>query len=160
MNDTTGHDHDSDERLRWQLRALRTDAPPTRDLWPGIAARIARPRARVANRRRFAWLAAAASLLLAFGIGWQLRPPVQSPAGASLVQREADAMTRDYDTAMRRMQATAPVAHDDPALHELDRSAALIRQALQHDPDAGFLLQRLRHTYEKRIALTQRTLLG
>jgi hypothetical protein len=69
-------------------------------------------------------------------------------------------MTRDYTAAMRRMQASAPAAHDDPALHELDRSAVLIRNALQRDPDAGFLLQRLRHTYEKRLALTQRALLG
>jgi hypothetical protein len=69
-------------------------------------------------------------------------------------------MTRDYDAAMRRMQASAPAANDDPVLRELDRSASLIRNALQHDPDADFLLQRLRHTYEKRLALTQRTLLG
>lgn len=153
-------DHELDERLRWQLRALRTDAPPAHDLWPGIATRIAGRRARTTHRRGLAWLAAAASLMLAFGIGWQMRPAAQAPQGVSLVQREADAMTRDYATAMRRMQASAPVSRDDPALHELDRSAALIREALQHDPDAAFLLQRLRHTYEKRIALTQRTLLG
>ena len=60
----------------------------------------------------------------------------------------------------RRLQAVAPVANNDPVLHELDRSAGIIRDALQRDPDAGFLLQRLRHTYEKRLALTQRTLLG
>ena len=28
------------DALRWQLRALRRDAPPTRDLWSGIAARL------------------------------------------------------------------------------------------------------------------------
>jgi hypothetical protein len=96
---------------------------------------------------------------MAFGIGWQLRPLAPAP-GRSLVQQEADAMTRDYAIALRRMQAAAPVAGNDPALHELDRSAGLIRNALQRDPDAGFLLQRLRHTYEKRLALTQRALLG
>ena len=39
----TSHDPISptDEALRWQLRALRQDMPPTRDLWPGIAARLA-----------------------------------------------------------------------------------------------------------------------
>jgi hypothetical protein len=153
------HDRDSDERLRWQLRALRTDAPPATDLWPGIAARIARPQAR-SPRRGFAWLAAAASLLLAFAVGWQLRPLAQGPARGTLVQREADAMTREYATAVRRMQASAPAAQDDPALRELDRSAGQIRAALRRDPDAGFLLQRLRHTYEKRLALTQRALLG
>ena len=42
----------------------------------------------------------------------------------------------------------------------LSRMPGLIREALQRDPDAGFLLQRLRHTYEKRLALTQRALIG
>jgi hypothetical protein len=160
MNDI--HEHDFDEHLRWQLRALRTDAPPANDLWPGIAARLDAPRAQVSRHRPFAWLAAAASLLLAFGFGWQLRPVAHAPASndASLVQQEADAMTRDYDAAMRRMRASAPAANDDPAMRELDRSAELIRNALQRDPDADFLLQRLRHTYEKRLALAQRTLLG
>lgn len=159
MNDR--FENESDERLRWQLRTLRTDVPPASDLWPGIAARLEAPRMRVPRHRGVAWLAAAASLLLAFGVGWQLRPVARAPAaGPSLVQQEADAMARDYAVALRRMQASAPVAGNDPALHELDRSAGLIREALQHDPDAGFLLQRLRHTYEKRLALTQRTLLG
>ena len=151
-------ENEPDERLRWQLRAMRTDVAPAHDLWPGIAARLDAPRSR-APRRGLSWLAAAAVVALAFGIGWQLRP-VAPAAAPTLVQQEADAMTRDYALALRRMQASAPVAGNDPALHELDRSAGLIRQALQRDPDAGFLLQRLRHTYEKRLALTQRTLLG
>jgi hypothetical protein len=154
-------ENESDERLRWQLRALRTDLPPANDLWPGIAARLEAPRTRIPHRRAVSWLAAAAAVVMAFGIGRQLRPAAQAPAaGPSLVQQEADAMTRDYAVALRRMQASAPAAGNDPALHELDRSAGLIRDALQRDPDAGFLLQRLRHTYEKRLALTQRALLG
>jgi hypothetical protein len=164
MNDDFENDSDRqelDERLRWQLRALRTDAPPQRDLWPGIAARLEAQRPRVPHHRGLAWLAAAAAVVMAFGIGWRLRPAVHAPAtGASLVQREADAMARDYAVALQRMQASAPAAAHDPVLRELDRSAGLIRNALQSDPDAGFLLQRLRHTYEKRLALTQRALLG
>ena len=164
MNDDFEHDSDKqelDERLRWQLRALRTDAPPQHDLWPGIAARLDAQRPRGPRRRGLAGLAAAAAVVMAFGIGWRLRPVAHAPAtGASLVQQEAAAMTRDYDTAMRRLRASAPAAIHDPVLRELDRSAGLIRNALQRDPDAGFLLQRLRHTYEKRLALTQRALLG
>ena len=159
------HEVEFDQRLRWQLRALRTDLPPANDLWPGIAARLEEaPRLQGSRRRRtLAWLAVAASLLLAFGFGWQLRPvaPAPLPAGTSLVQQEAEAMTRDYDAILQRLQASAPAATaGDPALDELDRSAGLIRDALQRDPDAGFLLQRLRHTYQKRLALTQRALLG
>jgi hypothetical protein len=161
MNDNDNLEAGFDERLRWQLRALRTDVPPANDLWPGIAARLDAP-GRAPRRRAMAWFAAAASLLLAFGIGWQLRPAAHAPVptGASLAQQEAAAMTRDYDAALRHLQASAPAGPVDPALHELDRSATLIRDALQRDPNADFLLQRLRHTYEKRLALTQRALLG
>jgi hypothetical protein len=42
---------------------------------------------------------------------------------------------------------------------KLDRSAAQIRGALAKDPDARFLLERLRHTYAMRLALTQRAAL-
>ena len=60
------------------------------------------------------------------------------------------------------VEASAPeaTATQQPALHELDRSAAQIRTALARDPDARFLLERLRRTYSLRLALTQRAALS
>ncbi|WP_206411840.1 hypothetical protein, partial [Lysobacter enzymogenes] len=48
MNDNELHPRGPDragegelpDALRWQLRALRRDQPPSRDLWSGIAARL------------------------------------------------------------------------------------------------------------------------
>ncbi|HEY4530784.1 MAG TPA: hypothetical protein VIG97_10755, partial [Luteimonas sp.] len=72
------------------LRRLRTDVPPDRDLWPGIAARLeprrtmaaadvprnghAAPRAsrRRGHQRRNAGYAAAAAVVLAAGVAWQM----------------------------------------------------------------------------------------
>jgi hypothetical protein len=161
--------HDSrpeDERLRWALRGLRRDTVPQHDLWPGIAARIAAepstqrlPKRRV-ETRVIGW-AMAASLLLAVALVWQLRPASQSPGGETLIAREARAMTSEYSGALQELSANAPVAASaDPALDELDRSAAQIRSALARDPDARFLLERLRHTYALRLALTQRAVLS
>ena len=67
-------------------------------------------------------------------------------------------MTREYDAALREVEASAPrsATTSQPTLRELDRSAAQIRTALARDPDARFLLERLRHTYSLRLALTQR----
>ena len=78
------------------------------------------------------------------------------------MQAEARAMTREYDAALREVEASAPeaTATQQPALHELDRSAAQIRTALARDPDARFLLERLRRTYSLRLALTQRAALS
>jgi len=174
------HDHDDtllDASLRLQLRALRRDLEPAADLWPGIAARIAAeprvatpaaaapgPRRRVAG---FAPWALAASLVLAVGVAWKTQgpPPAAVPADAgtgavAMLPLQADAMTREYQAALRELEATAPARPgprpDLPVLRELDESAAQIRSALDRAPDARFLLDRLRKTYALRLQLTQR----
>ena len=113
----------------------------------------------------------AASLLLAVGLAWQPRPneatvaapPVVAASTTpsrdhSLVQREADAMTTHYEAALRELSAQAVPAGWQPGLEALDRSAIEIRGALQHDPDSRLLLQRLRYTYTRRLALARRAL--
>ncbi|MEO6366289.1 MAG: hypothetical protein ABIO38_09635 [Luteimonas sp.] len=173
-HDDTTHDNMKHDRrkpddilpdaLRWSLRSLRRDVVPQNDLWLGIAARIAETPAaakyQASPRHRPRWngaaLAIAASVIFAVGIAWQLRP--FSPNGgswpASNLAQEAEAMTREYDAAISELAAGNRV--DLPTLRVLDRSAAAIRTAMTRDPDARFLLDRLRHTYERRLELTQR----
>lgn len=186
------------DALRWQLRALRRDQPPSRDLWSGIAARLgeqapagsgqgdpvplaaaqagptailARPRA--ARRGWMAPLALAASVAaLAIGLGAHYRAQgPAAPAGGvavaqnapaaaatpSLVQREAQGMTLQYQAALREVEpASAASVAMKPAFEDLDRNAALILDALSHDPDSRMLLEQLRRTYARRLALAQR----
>jgi len=162
----TGHDnsHDSNDfpdALRWQLRALRQDATPSHDLWPGIAARLATQRAPV--RRSPRWLgpvALAASLVLAVGsVGWFARTAgVTAPTQAqspTLVQREADGLSRQYQAALQEVQVPMPPSLQ-PTAEALDRDVALIRAALARDPDSVRLLEQLRRTYAHRLALAQR----
>ncbi|WP_052756097.1 hypothetical protein [Lysobacter capsici] len=270
------------DALRWQLRALRRDTPPARDLWSGIAARlgeqappqdepapvdhlapiVAAPgdaspaeaapieaalapqvivlRAREASRPRWlapmALAASVAVLAVALGVMWKggaavdgsaagdvaavggagdqgpsastgtgiadvgTKPtdgravaqnstastatgiadagktPADSRAGdrnssaptdtgiahaaatpASLVQREADGMTRQYQAAMREIEPVSQQAVAlKPAFDELDRNTALILDAMAHDPDSRLLLEQLRRTYARRLALAQR----
>ena len=129
----TSHDPISptDEALRWQLRALRQDMPPTRDLWPGIAARLAtspRHQAPVSPRRPWTPFALAASVLLAVTVTWQLQ---QAPTGDPLIQREAAALTRDYAGALAQLdrQVAAPpeiaLALRDPPRHRHRAQCAL-----------------------------------
>ena len=159
------------DELRWALRGLRRDDPPANDLWPGIAARLqaaATPTelAVSRNRRRNRFVPAvalAASVALAVGLSWQQRAavdPVAEP-GIALISAEADAMTLEYQAALRELQSAAPPrATATTALQELDRSAAQIRTALTRDPEARFLLDRLQHTYARRLELTQRLALS
>ena len=156
--------------LRMALRGLRQNLEPGHDLWPGIAARIRSvPQQQGSStpetQKRGVWaLATAASMLLAVGVAWQLQPsgvpaPVaQRMTSATLVQREADSMTVQYRAALRELEPGAVPANWQPGLQALDRSAAEIRGALQHDPDSRLLLERLRDTYTRRLALARRAL--
>lgn len=160
--------NENDDSLRWQLRGLRQEVPPSRDLWPDIAARIgALPQqlpASVSSRRppavrRFASWAMAASVVLTVGLVWQV---ARSPGMTAdpVIQREAASLTRDYQGAIAQFQGMQEHPELAGALQELDRSAEQIRAALDHDPNARFLLQQLRRTYAKRLALTQRAVLS
>ena len=105
--------------------------------------------------------ALAASVLLAVTVAWQIRPSRPHAGQAQLISHEAQAMTREYRGALKVIAASAPSSVDaDPALRELDRSAAQIRGALEKDPGARFLLDSLRRTYATRLALTQRAALS
>lgn len=164
MNDT----NINDDALRWQLRALRNDVPPQRDLWPDIAARIAAtPQetsvSALAAKRKTRWfapMAMAASLLLAVGVVWQGGlSPGSAPATDPLLHREASALTREYQGALQTMPQARSSSAYAPALRDLDSSAARILVALEHDPNARFLLEQLRRTYARRLVLTQRAAL-
>lgn len=150
----------SDNGLRWQLRQLPRDIDPPRDLWPGIAGRLQRSPA--PRRPRFAALAVAASLCIAAGLAWQLRLPA-APAPdflSELVQREAAALTLEYQAALDQFEGAPMPEPLVPALVTLDKSAADIRQAIASDPEAVFLLDQLRRTYARRLSLTQRAVTG
>lgn len=132
-NDTHGDPHEAvsplSDGVRWQLRELRREQAPARELWPDIAARLAtaekpatgahaasirrRDRRSTAARHWALPAALAASLALALGfIGWQqglVRDQSAMPtplaamlpdAAPSLVQREAAGMTRQYQAAL------------------------------------------------------------
>ena len=148
------------DALRWQLRALRQDATPSHDLWPGITARLAQPAPVRAPQRWLRPIALAASLVLAVGtMGWFARTtgPVTAPvvSESTLVQREAEGLTRQYQAALLEIQAPMP-ASLQPTAETLDRNVALIRAAIVRDPDSVLLLEQLRRTYAHRLALAQR----
>ena len=167
------HPHPGDDlpaALRLQLRGLRRDVLPERELWPDIASRLSAqareaPQAALPRRRRaLSALAAAAVLVLAAGIGWLQRPGADTTAapergafaGAAPLVVEADAMAREYQGALREIAAMLPTADEHAALSQLDASAGAVREALAQDPDAHFLLQRLQRIYAQRLSLTQR----
>jgi hypothetical protein len=157
--------HDNDDLLRLQLRGLRREIEPGADLWPGIAARLGNQAAPAQRRARSRWapLAMAASLVLAAGLAWKMpgmAPP--SPSAEPLVQREAAALARQYEGAFEELARLPSGASAEPyatALQQLDQSAAQILGAIELDPNSPLLLDQLRRTYARRLAITQRATL-
>lgn len=159
----------SDEQ-RQSLQSLRRDAMPGRDLWPGIAARIAShgtatpalQRTGTSRRsrrpRRLLRFAMAASLAAAVAVAWQWLPQSTAPDArvAGLMLHEARAMTREYQAAWAPLDARRHPGVDASALLEIDRSAAEVRAALRKDPEARFLFDRLQSLYARRLDLSRR----
>ncbi len=157
---------------RLHLRQLPREREPGRDLWPAIAAAIGAPAAQhlkfAAQPRRLRallrWTSVAACASLLVGIGFSVARPgllhALSPRPANsehtLVLKEADAMRSNYQAQLARFDTAAVPADYLPALRELDESAELIRNALDSQPNAVFLLGQLRTTYTRRLELTQR----
>ena len=173
------HPQMDEAEMRIALRALRGDIEPEHDLWPGIAARLqAVPQqsgqtartSRSSRPSRWWPFAMAASVLLAVGVVWQIKPVKPdavvpqiaraSPAieGETLMQREADNMTVHYQSALREMERVPLPAGWQPGFDALDRSAIEIRAAMEHDPNSRLLLERLRTTYTRRLVLARRAL--
>lgn len=176
------------DALRWQLRALRREHAPARDLWPDIATRLpARDAATARPTRMPRWLAPtamAASLLLVVGVlGWNsplrpagtpsppsahpavadtARPGAQDPGAASasmpVLVLEAAGLTRQYQAAFDEIGVLPVDGSLHPAIAELDRSAELILDALTEQPDSRRLLDQLHRTYARRLTLSQRLL--
>lgn len=162
-----------DHHFRWRLRQLPRELEPGRDLWPAIAAVIGMPSARVAQALRSGtprtgarwqrWAASIAAGLLFAGMGLSISKPnlwrsLYTPRTSEhrLVLKEADAIRKHYKAELAQFRGVPVPADFAPALRELDASADGIRQALDAQPDAVFLLGQLRHTYARRLELTQR----
>ncbi|QGL81363.1 hypothetical protein GPNADHDJ_01507 [Stenotrophomonas maltophilia] len=162
------HEHDSDHDLLARLRALPNERDVPADGWARLSARLPprEPEAAPAptgkvvalatrSRRRW-WLPAGAVLAASLAIyavaPWRhAQPDIPVP---STLQLQAAAMTEQYRQAVAALPAgRAP--EWQPALHELDESAAQIQAALAQDPRAPHLLGQLKRTYALRLELTR-----
>jgi hypothetical protein len=158
-----------------RLKALPREREPAADLWPGIAARIEPHGARRSARGWTIGLALAATAALVAVLA--TRTPQTSPvpvlveapaaptkASASpadgLVRRQAEAITIEYRLALEAFAGEELPPELATVATELDDSARRIRSALREEPDAVYLLDRLRQTYDQRLKLSQRVLLG
>ncbi|KXU87769.1 hypothetical protein AB839_19680 [Stenotrophomonas sp. DDT-1] len=162
------HEHDCDHDLLARLRALPNERDVPADGWARLSARLPprEPEAAPAptgnvvalatrSRRRW-WLPAGAVLAASLAIyavaPWRhVQPDIPVP---STLQLQAAAMTEQYRQAVAALPAgRAP--EWQPALHELDESAAQIQAALAQDPRAPHLLGQLKRTYALRLELTR-----
>lgn len=147
-----------DFQWRRQMRDLSGPVQPQRDLWLDIAARIqteaAAPAPRPAFRRWVLPFAAAASVALAVLVAALSHNPVAPPAPqqASVKTDPAVALAQ-LDRQFRQVRTQDPRLA--AAAVELDAAADEIRQMLQQQPDAVFLVGLLNRTNERRLKLAR-----
>lgn len=165
-------------RLAADAPALRIDSPPSRDLWPGIAERLA-PRARA---RATSWLslpavrlvprwtvaaAAAATILIAAAL-WVWQPDRASRATGVPAATSRGGAAGEHDVeyekhvASLEREARARLASDprlvgvlEENLATLDVAMANYREALAEAPGDERLRGRLGATRQRKLAVLQ-----
>ena len=169
----------SEFELRRRLQTLKVDRHPKRDLWPDIAARREAPAwqpVRAPRRVMLPWAAVAAVALTVVAGVWlashlksmvDARAPApvaaaSSPEGPALLRGEALALEASYDGAIASVggerslltQGAAP-PELEAAARELDAATAQLHEALASEPDAKYLVELLKRTQERRLALAK-----
>jgi anti-sigma factor RsiW len=163
--------------------ALPREVSPPRDLWPGIAERIAAARPRPVApvvRRTWSWspalLAAAAAVLVALGASllrvWP--PATRAPESGTGVAQEAAwttdasllAAEREYEQATAQLMAAlearkaslppATVSAVESDLRTIDAALHQVRSALRQDPGNAQLSRMLASTHQKKVDVLQR----
>lgn len=165
-------------RVAADAPGLRVDSQPSRDLWPGIAERLA-PRTRT---RAAPWLsfpagrlvprwtlatAAAAILVLAAGLWiWQADRPsrtagVPAPTASGVATAEHDGEYEKHVASLER-EVRARLAADprlvgvlEENLATLDVAMANYREALSQAPGDARLRGRLAETRQRKLAVLQ-----
>ena len=155
------------------LKTLPHAIEPDRDLFPGIAERLETRAVATSHRRGlFPFAAAAGFTAVAIAAGWMAlqRWPDAAPMApvaeaTPMMLREARALRAEFDAALvagTSDQWAQLRERADPRLlaawTELDAAEAEIATALEQDPDARFLLNRLKQVQEQRLHLTQKAL--
>jgi len=172
---------EQDDILARAIVGLR-DNEPSRDLWQGVASRIAPPVQRTVS---FTWsqLAVAASLLIAVsaGLTWFVaRPPVAAPAAAEAVVRaesepvgsasgqvqQANFADKQFDAAVTDLENILRDDRDrlDPRtvmviernLQTIDEAIAQAREALDKDPSNTYLNSHLADARRRKLELLRR----
>jgi len=155
------------------LKTLPHAIEPDRDLWQGIDARLD-IRAEKSPRRRhslFPFAAAAGFVALAITTGWMMlvRAPMQTESvvakHATPLLEEARALHAEFTAALvagTGNQFATLREQADPrfiaAWIELDAAESELNAALATQPDARFILNRLKQVQHKRLQITQKAL--
>lgn len=147
---SAGNEHDDDEALP-QLRGLRLEQMPERDLWPGIEARL---QAISGSRRRSApqpWLgyALAASVVAALTIGlWREAPvPLPAPTATMVAQVPAAPPGRVHPQQQALLKANLGIVKD---------AERQLQQALEQNPESASLRRMLQSVRDQRGVLKAR----
>jgi anti-sigma factor RsiW len=169
---------EAEHRFLRQLLAKAAElpraVPPPRDLWPGIAGRLATS---PAARPRSYWmmgLAAAAAVLVAVTVAVRPPPSTRTPAGEGVVTnvstdglpRELVEAEREYERATAQLLAALAARSEalppeiqqglDQNLRAIDQALVEVRAAVRADPTNPRLNHLLASTHQRKVETLRR----
>ena len=153
-----------------QVASLPAEISPSRNLWPGIEARIGRPADRSTRlATRWGWLAAAAVILVSLSsaaTAWFLRDrapvAVTLPGGAGTASVTEATYLQAVDDLTAALNERRPklnpqtLAVVERNLRIIDEAIQETREALARDPGNQAITELLRASYQRKIDLLQR----
>ncbi|MBT8130807.1 MAG: hypothetical protein KJO35_00945 [Gammaproteobacteria bacterium] len=155
--------------LMRKVAELPSEISPTKDLWPGIAARLSDPVTVQPGKRRWPLAVAAGIALVALSslLTWTIMQPNDSATGqlAAVLTEPVRPFVQDAELMQVRAQLTQSLENSlerfspetrqliTSNLLEIQQGLAEIRTALEQDPNNVLLHQLLYSTYEQELSL-------
>ncbi|OGO80906.1 MAG: hypothetical protein A2203_08020 [Chromatiales bacterium RIFOXYA1_FULL_46_5] len=154
----------TEHELDTLIAGLSTELKPSRDLWPELEPRLTEHKAVTANLVQLktnrwlsvpfasAYVASAASVLLAVTLFWQPAAPIQPLVfNPQLVDAET-AIVYSFEQAkaeqLASMKTVSPVYADwQQQLAQWQQAIDLVQLALKYNPNEALLLKQLRQLY-------------
>lgn len=146
------------------IAGLSADLKPSRDLWPELEQRLSdHSKAEVIPLKTSRWLstpfasayvASAASVLLAVTLFWQPATPVQPQAFNPQLMDAETAIVYSFEQAkaeqLASMKTVDPVYADwQEQMAQWQQAIGLVQLALKYNPNEALLLKQLRQLYSQ-----------
>ena len=152
------HKSDFEQDLQQQLKSMRTDRQPERDLWTGIELALVN-QSDAPRHNKLARLGLVAAALAVFGwVGLMTFTLSNAPLDGNALVANLSAQHQQQKNALLVQFKDQPALTNNwqEQIAELDEAELAIKAALKNEPNNIALLKLLQNVYQQQISLIER----